>query len=245
MPTSADTAATALIRTLQYLISASPNGWTSGSNGVMAAVTGVAIPTLNGVWTESANADPRTTGQLLDQVATTGLPYCLQVRPDASSELSEIASTRGMSRDDHPIPLMALDGADRHGAWGQADGLQIRELDLDEVAAHAQVAAAGFEAPVEVMLQLMTPSVMSLPGVHCYLGEVDGRPVTTGLGVVINASVGIFNIATPPECRRRGYGAALTARVIEDAFRAGATLAWLQSSAQGFAIYEALGFRTV
>ncbi len=200
---------------------------------------------LNGVWTETVNADPRTTGDLLDQVAAAGLPYCLQVRPGASSELSEIASRRGMYQEDHPIPLMVMDAADRLGMSEQAGDFQIRELDPDEAAAHAQVPAAGFEAPVELMLQMMTPSVLSLSGAHCYLGEFEGKPVTTGFGLVIDASVGVFNVATPPECRRRGYGAALTARIAEDAFRAGVTSAWLQSSAPGFAIYESLGFRTL
>ena len=91
---------------------------------------------------------------------------------------------------------------------------------------HAQVAAAGFEAPVELFLQLITSSNLALPGVHCYLGEVDGEAATTGLGVVIDACVGVFNIATPPEHRRRGYGAALTDRIVDDAFRGGATWAW-------------------
>jgi predicted GNAT family acetyltransferase len=68
--------------------------------------------------------------------------------------------------------------------------------------------------------------------------------VTTGLGVTIDTSVGIFNIATPPEFRRRGYGAAVTARAITDGLEAGATWAWLQSSAIGLRVYEALGFRT-
>jgi hypothetical protein len=179
--TNADTVATALVRTWQHLVSASPNAWTKGTNGVIAAVTGVAISTLNGVWTETVNADPRTTGDLLDQVAAAGLPYCLQVRPGTSSELSEIASTGGMYQEDHPIPLMVMDAADRLGTSEQAGDLQIRELDPHEAAAHAQVAAAGFEAPVELMLQMMTPSVLSLSEAHCYLGEVEGKSVTTDL----------------------------------------------------------------
>ena len=244
MSINADTVATSLVRSWQHLVSAIPNAWTSGSNGVMAAVTGAAVPTLNGVWTESVDVNPSTTGELLDQVAATGLPYCLQVRPGAPLEMSDVAATRGMRQDDRLIPLMVLESSDGLGTCEQARELQIRELDADEGSAHAQVAALGYEAPLEVMLQIITPSVLALAGVHCYVGEVDGTPVTTGLGVVIDDSVGVFNIATPPEWRRRGYGAALTARVVADAFRAGATSAWLQSSAKGFAIYEALGFRT-
>jgi ribosomal protein S18 acetylase RimI-like enzyme len=241
--TKADTVAAALIATWQHLVSAIPDGWSSGTPGVMAAVTGIEIPTLNGVWIESESVDLGTTADLLDQVAATGLPHCLQVRPGASSQIAKLASARGMNRDDHLIPLMVLEDVDRLGT-PQAVGLQIRELGHDEAPIHAQTAAAGFEAPVEPFLRLMTPAILALPGVHCYLGEVDGQPVTTGLGVVTGAYAGIFNIATPPESRRRGYGAAVTARAVEDAFKGGATWAFLQSSAPGFRIYEALGFRT-
>ena len=57
--------------------------------------------------------------------------------------------------------------------------------------------------------------------------------------------VGIFNIATPPGSRRRGYGAAMTARVIADGLSDGGRWAWLQSSPAGYSIYERLGFRTL
>jgi N-acetylglutamate synthase len=57
--------------------------------------------------------------------------------------------------------------------------------------------------------------------------------------------VGVFNVATPSRHRRRGYGAAVTARVVADGVAAGASWAWLQSSPSGYAIYERLGFRTL
>jgi ribosomal protein S18 acetylase RimI-like enzyme len=245
VPTDADAAAAGLVGTLQLLASANPDGWTSSGPGVTAAVSGVALPTLNGVWIESTDADERTVAELLDQVAATGLPHCLQVRPGASARLADVATARGMSQEDHLTPLMVLAGPDRLSAAQGTGGLEIRELAPAAAAAHAELAAAGFEAPVELFLQMMTPSTLALPGVRCYLGEVDGNPVSTGLGVVIDASVGIFNIATPPESRRRGYGAALTSRIVEDAFSAGATSAWLQSSTEGFSIYKRLGFRDV
>jgi ribosomal protein S18 acetylase RimI-like enzyme len=150
-----------------------------------------------------------------------------------------------MSQETHPIPLMVLAGPDRLSPGQGPAELEIRELDSDAAVMHAQVAAAGFEAPVELFSQMMTPSILALPGVHCYLGEVDGNPVSTGLGVITDASVGVFNIATPPECRRRGYGAALTSRIVKDAFKAGAASAWLQSSTEGYSIYEELGFRNL
>jgi predicted GNAT family acetyltransferase len=54
-----------------------------------------------------------------------------------------------------------------------------------------------------------------------------------------------FNIATPPADRRRGYGAAVTARAVTDGLAAGARWSWLQSSVAGYPVYERLGFRTV
>jgi len=56
--------------------------------------------------------------------------------------------------------------------------------------------------------------------------------------------VGLFNVATLPAHRRRGYGAAITERAVRDGLDRGARWAWLQSSTAGYGVYEKLGFRT-
>ena len=53
----------------------------------------------------------------------------------------------------------------------------------------------------------------------------------------------VYEIATIPSARRRGYGAAMTARVVLDASAAGCDVAALQASASGRPIYERVGFR--
>ena len=146
---------------------------------------------------------------------------------------------------DEDIPLMVAEDPTQLGAAQAVSGLTIRELSPDEAHLHARLAAAGFEAPVEMFLQLMTPSVLAAPGVRCYVGEAHGQPVTTGLGVKLGSYVAIFNIATPPGQRRRGYGAAVTARAVADGLAAGAKWSWLQASPAGYKVYERLGFRTV
>jgi ribosomal protein S18 acetylase RimI-like enzyme len=143
------------------------------------------------------------------------------------------------------IPLMVVEDAGRLDAAQKVTGLVIRELAPREAEVHARVAALGFEVPSDTFLQLMTPPLLAAPGVRCYVGEVDGQPVTTGLGVTLGSRVGIFNIATLPEHRRRGYAAAITARAVEDGFDAGAKWSFLQSSEQGYKVYERLGFRTM
>ena len=244
MPISAAVAAGALLDTWHYLASAVPGGWARRNGAGVAAVTGVALPTLNGVWVERIDADPEGVSDLLDQVAATGLPHCLQFRPAAAEGLAKLAAGRGMAYLED-IPLMAVEDLDQLKTTQATAGLAIRQLLPDEAPLHAHVAAAGFELPSEMFLQLMTPALLAAPGVRCYLGETDTQPVTTGLGVELGSYVAIFNIATPPEHRRHGYGAAVTARAVADGFAAGARWSWLQSSADGFKVYERLGFRTV
>jgi ribosomal protein S18 acetylase RimI-like enzyme len=240
---SAEAAAAALVESWGHLGAAVSDGWTRAERGAVAAVTGVALPTLNGVWVTVADAQSEVVAGLLNEVAATGLPYCLQARPGGAEQLTSQAAARGMTREDD-IPLMVLEEPREIGRDRVADELLIRELPASEASAHARLAAAGFESPAEPFLQLMTPSVLAAPGVRCYLGEVDGQPVTTGVGLTLGSYVGIFNIATPPACRRRGYGAAVTARAVADGVAAGAKWAWLQSSPAGYQVYQRLGFRT-
>lgn len=122
--------------------------------------------------------------------------------------------------------------------------LRVRQLEPEEASLHALVAAGGFEAPEEPFLQLMTADVLRRPGVRCYLGEVDEVPVTTGLGVTVGESVGIFNTATPPQYRGHGFGAAVTARAVADGLHSGARWSFLQSSPAGYGVYTRLGYST-
>jgi hypothetical protein len=84
VPIDPEVPAAALLETWQHLLAGVPEGWTLAEPGALAAVTGVDMPTLNGVWVESVDVDAEMVADLLDQVAATGLPHCLQVRPDCA-----------------------------------------------------------------------------------------------------------------------------------------------------------------
>jgi hypothetical protein len=241
---SAETAAGALLESWRQLANAMPEGWSRDIEGAVGMVTGVRGPALNGVWVERLDADPALIADLLDAVEAAGFGCCLQYRPDADAGIAGVAIARGMIRDDD-VPLMVFEGPSSPDTPALDPRLQIRQLEMDEGHLAAQTASEGFEAPIEPFLAMATPSVLRYPGVRYYLGAVDGEPVTTGVGVTFGDSVGIFNIATPPPHRRHGYGAAVTRRAVADGLAAGATWAWLQSSTDGYAVYERLGFRTV
>jgi hypothetical protein len=244
MVADSDNAASALASAWEHLVAAIPVGWTRRESGVIAAVTGVPLATLNGVWPERLKLDEVAVSALLDEIANSGLPYCVQLRPDNNRRLASMADRRGMNREDQ-VPLMVLTDDSRLNDAQQVKNLQIRQVAPEEALLHARIAARGFEAPEEPFLQLMTPAVLRQPGVRCYVGEIDRNPVTTGLGVTLGTSVGIFNIATPPGYRGKGFGAAVTARAVTDGLNNGARWSYLQSSSAGYEIYKRLGFLTL
>jgi N-acetylglutamate synthase len=212
---------------------------------VLASVTGAEAAVLNLVLVAAEGAQEDMITDLLDQVQATRVPHRLQAAADDAERVGRLALRRGM-QPEAPVPLMVLEDLSTFPAdAGSRPGLVIRELAPQEAATHPEVAALGFEAPIGPMVHVTRESVLSTPGVRCYVGEVDGRPVTTGLGVTVGPHVGLFTIATMPEHRRRGHGAALTARALLDARAHGASWAWLQSSDSGFGVYQRLGFRTL
>jgi GNAT superfamily N-acetyltransferase len=238
-----DLAARAFAETWQHLFAAIAGGWTVDEPGVTTGVSGVALPTVNGVWVHGTDVDAGVVGALLDRVAATGLPFCLQARPQVAQSMADVAADRAMTPDE-VVPLMVLAEVGDLQINEAPPDLTVRELVPEEAVIHARVAAPAFEAPVEAFVQLMSPSALSAPGVRCYVGEVEGQPVTTGFGVTRAAYVAIFNIATLPTYRRRGYGAAITTRAVADGVADGAKWAWLQSSSAGYKVYQGLGFRT-
>lgn len=75
-----------------------------------------------------------------------------------------------------------------------------------------------------------------------YVGFQDERPVTSGTLLMSDGIASIYNVATPPALRRRGYGSAITAHLMDEAIRCGYQLAWIWASDAGKGVYARLGF---
>lgn len=243
-PITADSVAAALASDLA-LHASDLGGQAVTSGDAVLIITGLPLAAMNGVMLLRDAARDSDVDRLLDRVAARGLPHCLQVRPHSAAAMSELARRRGMVESE-PEPLMVLEGlsdaAERAAARRE---LSIRVLEPGEYSLHAAVGAAGFDAPPELFEAMVTPKVLARRGVRAYVGIVDGTAVTTAVGVTNGDHVGIFSVATPPEHRGRGFGAAVTARAVLDGFSDGAAYAHLQSSAAGLSVYERLGFRTL
>ena len=208
-------------------------------------VSGVPAPFLNGIITARASVDLADVNHLLDAAELKSIPHCVQIRPGCDPQILELLRRRGFTEDE-ATPLMVMQpAASDLAARAIHPELAIRVIDPDEAGLHAAVGAAGFDAPLELFEKFVTPNVLKQPGYRAYLGTVAGEPVTTALGVTAGEHVGVFDVATPAQHRGRGYGAAITARAALDGFDAGASFAYLQSSAAGYGIYQRLGFRTM
>jgi ribosomal protein S18 acetylase RimI-like enzyme len=202
----------------------------------------IPIPQFNSVWPRDDTAAPALSA-VLAEIEELGLPCSVQVRRGRTPACEEEAHSLGLTAEE-PIPGMAV----RPDELGRPEipGLEIlRVATADGMAQALAVAAAGFGAPADLLAPIYDLEVAALDGFAAYLGRVDGRDVSTAIGYTVGDTIGVFNVATPPEHRGQGYGAALTAGAAREGIAAGAAVAWLQSSAMGLSVYRRLGFREV
>jgi ribosomal protein S18 acetylase RimI-like enzyme len=247
MTDDADRAATALIAAFRTLADSLPGMYEKqASPGVISLMSGLPLATLNGVFTNAARPNVTEIDRAAAGLAGLPLPWSIQFRGEPEPAAERVAARYELTART-TIPLMAY----RPGAEPQAPPARasaaaaVRVADLAERAEYAAALAAGFEAPPEIMAPFSSAEAFAMPGAVPYLAREDGQVAAVGLGIVGDGIAGIFNIATVPAYRGRGYGRAVSSRIVADAIGRGAALVYLQSSADGYPLYQSMGFRTV
>jgi GNAT superfamily N-acetyltransferase len=207
------------------------------AGGVDAAFFNPAFLKVDGL------APDRVADRLRSFYGPLGVPYLLWVMHDTHPVLLGAAGRLGLTTSDGP-PAMVLAPIEPQV---QVPGELEIEAVRDEAGMEDAVllASAGFGMPPELARKFLNPSMLDDPLVRTFVGRVGGEAVSTATLVVTDEVAGVYTVATPTAHRSRGYGAALTAAVVEEGRRRGCTLASLQASPMGAPVYERMGFRRV
>lgn len=148
------------------------------------------------------------------------------------------------------VPGMAVELARLDTQVALPRDLTIKVVEDDailDVWGNLAAVGTGFAAPVAAMVRTLELEVGLQPanGLRRYIGYLGGVPVAAS-GLLLDAGVaGIFAVATLPQARRQGIGAAMTRIPLLDALAEGYMVGTLQASEMGYPVYKGLGFETV
>jgi predicted GNAT family acetyltransferase len=241
---AADALHDALIEALATLVRSLPGGDFEDRGGYFfVSYPAAPLRIFNGVW--SGNDDAAAATALaadLERVRTTGVEPGVSVLDTRAPRLLAEAQRLGLT-ETAAIPGMVAHRSDFRATTVR--GAEIRLAADDAALAHAcELMAEGFELPAEWFRGIYRREVIERHSA-VYVLYAAGRAVATALAVRQGDAVGIFNVATPQPDRGNGYGTAVTSRAVADGFAAGASFAYLQSSAIGESVYRRLGFEQV
>jgi GNAT superfamily N-acetyltransferase len=106
--------------------------------------------------------------------------------------------------------------------------------------------ASCFHVPIGWFAEVFNESITGDHPFVCWVGYRDGEPVATAATISYQGVIGLYNVATAPESRRRGCAEAITRHAIAVAARQnGAARTVLQSTSGGLRLYQRIGFQPV
>ena len=217
------------------------HGAVGGSDRCTFAATGIPAAFFNGAYAAGPVDDPeQVVADAIAFMAQQQVPWLLWVRDGVQDGLLDAGRRAGLTDAGGP-PAMALAALDEIPP--RPDGLEVWTVrDPAGVETFRELAARGFEMPLEIAATLITDSLVDEPAIGMVVGSVAETPVSCALVSITGTTAGIYNVATPPEFRRHGYGAALTWAAIAEGIRRGCDHAVLQASHLGAPVYRAMGF---
>jgi GNAT superfamily N-acetyltransferase len=219
------------------------------ADGVVTILTGLPFDWFNQILIEREEAAPAGVLGSVAHARERAVHFVVRLRDGIDDRFIPILTQGGLApgRKETSTPGMVAFPIDPHAiASHGAPELDIRRVtDAAGIDAHRRIVTAGFGSHPAVAVGTSCEDLLDRPECVIYVGYAGGAPVVSGLGWRTGRTIGVYSIATIEPARGRGYGAAMTARVVADGVHAGCDAAALQASEMGRPIYERLGFRTV
>ncbi len=127
-------------------------------------------------------------------------------------------------------------------------GLVITEVENEEMMqVKRTIEQRGFGASAQVAQDYYDVYMHSGFGAgtpwHHYIAWLHGAPVAMSSLLLHAGLAGIYGVATVPEARRQGIGAAITLHTVHEAARLGYHIATLSPTEMSLAIYRRIGFK--
>jgi GNAT superfamily N-acetyltransferase len=234
---------------LTGVVSCTNRGKVTRAGGVVTILTGLPMDWFNQILIEAEEATPAGVLAAVAEAREWGDHFVVRLREGIDDRFIPTLTQAGLAatgQETSTAGMVAFPVDHDAIAEHVAPELEIRRVtDAAGIDAHRRAVTAGFGSDPAVALGTACPSLLDRPECVVYVGYADGDPVVSGLGWRTGRTVGVYSIATIESARRRGYGAAMTARVVADGVVAGCDVSALQASEMGRPIYERLGFRTV
>ena len=212
-------------------------------DGFLLVRSGVPIALFNPAFALGPDADLETVRAHYD------VPFVVYWREVLAPTLADACTAAGLVEYFQP-PLMVLDpipAADADAGAGAGEPpCAIEVVDRTNFDAYLDVLCRGFGIPSELVAPAFKPELVDVEGFTGFLGrDPQTNDPAAASGLYLTGDIaGVYNVATVPEHRRKGYGEALTAAAARHGAELGATRSILQASGAGEPVYARMGYTT-
>ena len=214
--------------------------------GVAVVATGLPFTLFNRILVTQPGASLAELADAVVLMRDRGAPFSLDLRRGTDDGFAAAAVESGLVCDSDAVLLPGMVLTPILPTGDGPSGLKIRRVvDQPGLELHCRALADGYGIPDSFVRPIMTPAMLADADLAIYVGLAEGQPVVSGFGVRTGHTIGVYNIATLPAARGRGFGAAMTTRIANDGAAAGCDVAILQASEMGLPMYRRLGYRTV
>ncbi len=213
--------------------------------------TPIASFPYNGVFKFRADANPEARIDAVNRhFDGRAVRYFWLVHPTAQpSDLDQLLAARGFVENE-VFNGMVVEPSRLDAPHLAPDGVQIHEIRPAEESVVLELVANRWSVPTDAMQYLQAffrSARIGEPGspMRGWLATINGAPVGKAFTYRTGNIVGLYGVATQPEARGKGVGAAICARALKDSCDQDVNLLVLHSTPMAHDLYRRFGFRDV